>query len=148
MCPVPLLLPPHTCSSVRPLSSWDSRAGTACTASSVDDGANRQMSAADVNDVAALARDIDMSSLGVALLLRVLRTERVRLPAVSADSGVRGGRPVPACWVLPLRAAALPCGEPSLPTRDAMALVKLEARRVMSMKGGPARWQEVGWPGW
>jgi hypothetical protein len=84
------------------------------------------MSAAEEKEVAALARDIDMSSLGVALPLCVLRADRARLAAVSADSGVRGGRPLPANWVLapPPRAAALPWGEPSLAAREAMEALR------------------------
>lgn len=84
-----------TCSSVRPDSSRLSREGTACTASSVEAGAKRWASAAELKEVAPEARDIDTDrasseGVGVAEPLWAPRALRGRASPASAFSGVRG----------------------------------------------------------
>lgn len=127
-----------TCSSVRPDSSRLSRDGTACTASSVEAGANRWAFAAEAKEVVpeAMETDTDRASsdgVGVAEPLWVLCALRGRAPPASAFSGVRGyGYRPPACnaeeagtlaalppLLMPpaeaVSEAAEPAGEPSLP---------------------------------
>lgn len=123
---------PHrqpTCSSVRPDNSWLSRLGTACTASSVDAGANSSWSAAEEKEVAAEPRDIDIekSSLGLALPLWLLRG-RGRGPLLRAASGVAGQ----ACGGAPADASCptLPCELPRRPVGPLAGGGGLAAQRV------------------